>query len=126
MGRAAGSVLVAAASACVPGGGEPAEDLSEFTVDSLVSARVVENGTGCIVDADCYLRLQFADTSIYALYGAGERPAPPCEIPQAVSDVAFQVGRGETVDVVVSVCGPEGHYVEHLARRGDAGATRGR
>jgi hypothetical protein len=69
-----------------------------------------------VVDAICYLRIEFADTSIVALYGTGERPAPACEISREVSDAAFLVQAGEVIDVVISRCASEGHYIRRLVR----------
>lgn len=102
--------------------GPPAEDfgsspgLSRFAADTLVSGRVLENVTACDVDANCYLRIEFADTSIVALYGVGERPAPSCEIPRRVSDAAFRVERGEIIRLEVAMCGGDGLYIRHITR----------
>lgn len=76
----------------------------------------IENVPACRVDAVCYLRLEFADTTVVAHYGWGERPAPPCEIPPEVSDEAFRVEAGDVVDVVVSMCDAEGPYLRRIAR----------
>ncbi len=122
---AAWPVLVAALWACAPPGGGAAGDVevSSFAEDAVVSGRVLENSTACEVDAVCYLRIEFADTSIVALYGTGERPAPACEISRGVSDVAFGVSPDEVITVVVSRCGSDGYYLRQL-REGSAGEGR--
>lgn len=102
--------------ACASAGGDPDDDseLSRFEEGSPVTGRVVENSTACEVDASCYLRIEFADTTVAALYGTGERPAPPCTMSVEVSDVAFGVGPGDLVEVVISPCGSEGRYIERI------------
>lgn len=104
--------------ACASAGGDPDDgaDLSQFLEGSQISGRVLENSTACEVDAVCYLRMQFSDTAIVAVYGTGERPPPPCDMTVGVSDVAFQVEPGEVVDVVISRCASEGHYLERIVR----------
>jgi hypothetical protein len=62
----------------------------------------------------CHLRIEFADTSIVAIYGSGERPATDCEIPSGVPDLAFQAQDGDFVEVVVSKCASGGHYLRQL------------
>lgn len=89
---------------------------STFTEDSLISGVVLENVSACEVDADCYLRIAFADTAIVALYGAGERPALPCPSTVEVSNAAFRVQPQEIVEVVISRCQEEGYYLRRLAR----------
>ena len=74
----------------------------------------MENSTACSVDAVCYLRIAFADTVVVAVYGTGERPAPPCTISVDVSDAAFEIEAGDVVDVVISRCGEEGYYLERI------------
>lgn len=112
------SILALAVAACGP----PADDLgsgpelSRFESNVLVSGRVLENVTACEVDADCYLRVEFADTSVVALYGAGERPAPQCEIPRGVSDAAFRAERGEILRLVVAPCDVDGLYIRDITR----------
>jgi hypothetical protein len=107
--------------ACAPTGAGSAGDaeISHFVEDSLITGNVLENSTACEVDAVCYLRIEFADTSIVALYGTGERPAPACEISQDVSDVAFHISPDEIIAVVVSKCGPDRYYVRRLDRSAD-------
>lgn len=95
--------------------GEP-RALSTFREGAPSTARLVANVTACTVDATCYLTLELADTTIDAAYGAGEGPAPPCSIPVAVSDIAFQLRAGDTVDVTIARCGDEGLFVEEIAR----------
>ena len=117
-------LLALALSACGSAGGNADDDpeLSPFIEGTLISGRVLENSTACVVDALCYLRIEFADTTIVAIYGTGERPAPRCEITAEVSDAAFQIESGEVIDVVVSVCAFEGHYLRRILR--DAGEAR--
>ena len=91
-------------------------DFTQFAEDTLISGKVLENSTACVVDAICYLRIEFADTSIVALYGTGERPAPACQISREVSDAAFLVQPGEVIDVVISRCASEGYYIRRLVR----------
>ena len=121
---AVGLLFALALSACGSAGGNADDDpeLSPFVEGTLISGRVLENSTACVVDALCYLRIEFADTTIVALYGTGERPAPQCEITSEVSDAAFQIESGEIVEVVVSVCAFEGHYLQVIV--GDAGKAR--
>jgi hypothetical protein len=69
----------------------------------------------CTVDAACHLRIEFSDTTIVALYGTGERPAPAREIPQDVSGAAFGEP-GDVIDVVLSMCASEGRYIRRLVR----------
>ena len=94
----------------------PGPKLSAFVEDSVLTGRVLENGTDCVVDAVCYLRIEFADSSIVALYGTGERPTASCQVSRRVSDAAFNVERGEIVEAVVSGCGPEGRFLRRLTR----------
>jgi hypothetical protein len=68
------------------------------------------------VDAVCHLRIEFADTTLVALYGTSERPAPASEIPLEVSDAAFRVEPGDAIDVVLSMCASEGRYIRRLVR----------
>lgn len=105
--------------ACGSGGEEL--PLSRFQEDTLLIGRVVENRTDCVVDADCALTIAFSDTTISALYGTGERPAPPCEIEREVADAAFDVEPGDVVRVIVARCGDEGHFL----RRIEADSSRG-
>lgn len=116
--RVTRNVFAIALSACGLPPESPGDDpgLSQFAANILVSGRVLENITACEVDANCYLRVEFADTTIVALYGSGERPAPQCEIPRDVSNAAFRVEREEIVQVVVSICGADGHYIRQIAR----------
>jgi hypothetical protein len=114
-------VLAGSALSCGQPGDHPksGEGLSLFTEDAVISGRVRENVTACTVDAVCYLRIEFADTSIVALYGSGERPAPLCEISTEVSDLAFQVRTGDLVEVMVSGCASGGHYMRQLILTSD-------
>lgn len=80
----------------------------------MSSGRVLENSTACVVDAVCHLRIAFADTSIVAVYGSGERPPSDCETPTGVSDLAFQAQGGDLVEVVISKCASGGHYLQQL------------
>lgn len=88
--------------------------LSAFSEDTPVVGRVVENLTACEVDAACWLRIELADTTIPAFYGLGDRDDAPCRIPPAVSDAAFDVRRGDMVEVVLSPCGSEGHFIRRF------------
>lgn len=92
--------------------------LTGFAEDTPVVGRVVENVTGCEVDAACWLRIELADTTILAFYGLGDRDDAPCRIPRAVSDAAFDVRRGDTVEVVLSPCGAEGHFIRDFVSPG--------
>ena len=89
--------------------------ISAFEEGAISSGRVIENSTACEVDAVCYLRIEFADTTIAAVYGTGERPAPYCEISMDVSNLAFRVPVGARVDVVVSRCRTEGLYLSEIS-----------
>lgn len=109
-------MLVVALAACAPNGPDSTQNASPFAEDTLISGVVRENSTACEVDAACYLRIEFADTSVVALYGTGERPAPACAISVEVSNAAFPVQPGEVVDVVISRCAEEGYYLRRLVR----------
>ncbi len=101
--------------ALVPGCGAPSDDaLSRHADDVMVVGRVVENTTACVVDAVCLLRLRFADTTVTAIYGTGERPAPPCAISREASDAAFRIEAGDLVKVVTYQCPGEGRYLRRL------------
>lgn len=99
--------------------GEEEGELSRFAVDASLAGRVVENSTACIVDATCFLRISFADTSIAALYGTGDVGEPPCIIERAVSDEAFGIGHGTMVLVTLSACGSEGYYLREITEISD-------
>lgn len=79
-------------------------NVSMFSTGDLVLAEVRENVTACTVDAVCGLRLEFADTSVFALYGTGERASPDCSISVEVSDAAFGVAAGDPVNVILEEC----------------------
>lgn len=91
-------------------------ELSRFRESDLLTGRVLENSTACQVDAICALELLLRDTTITAVYGTGERPAPTCQSPAAVTNEAFGVARGEVVEVVVRTC-EDLLRVEHLIRK---------
>ena len=113
---AAWPVLAAALSGCAPTGRDLTYHPSAFAEDALISGVVLENVTACEVDAACYLRIEFADTAVVALYGTGERPAPACAISAEVSNAGFAVRPGEVVDVVISRCAEEGYHLRRLVR----------
>ena len=98
------------------GPGGDGDDLSSFVEDVASLGRVIENSTACVVDAVCFLQVEFADTSVVAVYGSGERPPPLCEIGVDVSDLAFRVEVGDLVEVVVSKCAFGGHYLQEIKR----------
>ncbi|NNF12812.1 MAG: hypothetical protein HKN72_06305 [Gemmatimonadetes bacterium] len=107
--------VVAATGACGSSPqGDPQPVVSPFAEGQLVRASVRENVTACEVDAVCYLVLQYSDTTIMAIYGTGERPAPPCSISVETSDVAFGTSRGDVVQVRVSECEGEGLFIEEI------------
>lgn len=115
--RSSSVVIAAVLSACRLVGVESDDsNVSTFVEDTVSSVRVLDNVTACEVDAVCYLRLEFADTTINALYGTGERPRTRCDVPRAVSNVAFGVERGDIVQVIVSKCGEQGHYLRQIGR----------
>lgn len=109
---------------CGSAGADATDRPSPFTAYALISGVVLENVTACEVDAACFLLIEFADTSVVALYGTGERPAPACDMSTEVSDAAFQVQPGEVVDVVISTCGAEGYYLQRLVRAAGQGPRR--
>lgn len=109
-------VFATALAGCAAIGQDSTRDADQFAEDTLISGKVLENSTACEVDAVCYLRIEFADTSIVALYGAGERPVPACTVSREVSDAAFPVQPGEVIDVVISRCASQGHYMRRLVR----------
>lgn len=100
---------------CAPAGTRTADgDLSPFVADTPLNARIVENSTACIVDAVCFLRLEFADTTVDAIYGTGEQPAPACDIPREASTAAFQAAAGDLVRVAVTLCAPHAFMLQQL------------
>lgn len=101
----------------------PQTALSAFAEDTPVVGRVAENVTACEVDAACWLRIELADTTIPAFYGLGDRDDAPCRIPPAVSNAAFDVRRGDTVEVVLSPCGSEGHFIRRFVSPGARSET---
>ena len=104
-------------SACASGGGDSSTaPLSVFSEGALVTGRALENVTACEVDAVCYLRIQFADTTMRAIYGTGERPPPPCPISVEVSDAAFAVEAGDVLEVAITACPDEGMFLERIVR----------
>jgi len=98
-------------------GPEGSEGLSAFAIDTLVTARVTENIMECVVDGQCALRLEFADTTVVALYAPGEWLFEHCSIPNEVASAGFEVQASETVDVIVSDCGDAGDALMRLDRR---------
>ena len=111
--RHATSVWVSIAlSACVGASGPPGSTrLDTLALGEAVTARVLENEPGCVVDAVCFLTLEFSDTVVVAIYGSGERPAP-CPIDVAVSDAAFALDPGVVTGVTVDSCDGEGLILE--------------
>ena len=109
-------VFAAALAGCAPTGRDSTYHPSAFAEDALISGVVLENVRACEVDAACYLRIEFADTAVVALYGTGKRPAPACAISVEVSNAAFPVRTGEVVDVVISRCADEGYHLRRLVR----------
>jgi len=105
-------------SACASGGGDSGgtAPLSVFSEGALVTGRALENVMACEVDGVCYLRIQFADTTIRATYGTGERPPPPCPISVEVSDAAFAVEAGDVLEVAITACPDEGMFLERIVR----------
>lgn len=100
---------------CAPAGTRTVgDDVSPFVADTAINARVVENSTACIVDAVCFLRLEFADTTLEAIYGTGEHPAPPCDISGDAATAAFQAAAGDLVRVAVTWCAPHGFMLQQL------------
>lgn len=91
---------------------------SDFELESPLSATVVENVKACTVDAVCGLRLRLADTSVFALYGTGERAENACRIDVAVSDAAFEASTGQVVNVVLKECEDLGLVLDDLALPG--------
>ena len=100
---------------CAPAAPRSADvELSPFVADTPLNARIVENSTACIVDAVCFLRLEFADTTIEAIYGTGEHPAPPCDIPGDAATAAFRATAGDIMRVAVTSCAPHGFMLRQL------------
>mgnify|MGYP006969367916 FL=1 len=115
------AVLLLATVACGGPTDRPPRDaaagLSRFAVDTVLSGAIVENVTACEVDAVCFLRVQLADSVIVAVYGTGERPAPPCDISVDASDAAWGLSAGDPVEIVVFPCGDEGLFVRDVRPR---------
>jgi hypothetical protein len=112
------AALVLTLVGCASADDETTPTLSSFDHDTWVLGVVRENVTACEVDATCYLRLEFGDTSVVALYGTGERPASGCDTPVEASDAAFQIRPGARVNVILGTCA-EGLYVRRLDPRAD-------
>ena len=104
-----------ALAGCAPGGTHTGDvELSPFVADTPLDARIVENSTACIVDAVCFLRLEFADTTIEAIYGTGEHPAPPCDISGEAATAAFRAAAGDIMRVAVTSCPSHGFMLQQL------------
>ena len=98
-------LLMAGLGACSPGAEPPSDPaLDEFALDEPRTVRVTENITACVVDGVCSLALEFADTTVVAEYGSGERPADDCTVDVTVSDAAFEVEAGDVVVVNLRQC----------------------
>ena len=109
------AVIATILSACSPSGeSAPSPALSSFAADALIVGRVLENTTACVVDAVCYLEVQFADTTVTVVYGTGERPAPTCSAQAGSVDGAFEVEPGDVIDVIVGECGGLGYILRQL------------
>lgn len=119
---AALTLLVACGS---PPNPDPPPGLSPFAPGVLLRAQVSENVTACEVDAVCYLVLQLSDTTIVAVYGTGERPAPPCPISTEVSDAAFGADAGDVVEVRVTNCEGEGYFINEIRPTRSEATTSG-
>lgn len=98
---------------CAPAAGLP-DGLSDFSMTSPGRARVAENITACVVDAICSLRLEFADTTVRAVYGGGDQDGPPCPIDTSASDAAFSAEVGDIVEVSFMECEELGLTVSQL------------
>lgn len=98
-------VLIAACSSSIP--------LSGFEESQEVVGKVLENDDGCVVDATCALTLEFANATVVAAYGHGER-AVPCDIPLDVSNAAFDAKKGDIVRAIIGSCGEEGYSLKHI------------
>lgn len=109
-----GALVITALAGCGPTQAGSTQEAMPFSEDQLITGRVIENSTACEVDAVCYLRIEFADTAVVAIYGTGERPPPPCSISVDVSNAAFPRRQGDLVDVVISKCGTDGYYLRRL------------
>lgn len=113
--RAAGWALVLVTlTGCSPSDTGSTSKATPFSEDQVSTGRVIENIRACEVDAMCFLRIEFADTSIVVLYGTGERPPPHCSIPVEVSNAAFLIRQGDVVDVVISLCGTDSYYLRRI------------
>jgi hypothetical protein len=110
------AIALLGGAACSPPGSGDGPELSHLRSGTTVTGRVAENVTACEVDAVCYLRIEFADSTVEAVYGTGERPAPECEIPVEASDAAFTAVAGDVVQVVVVPCAGEGLFLRALER----------
>lgn len=105
-------ILATFISGCISSGENIS--LSIFEEEKNISGKVIENNNVCVVDLVCYLTIEFSDKTVNALYGTGERPAPPCEISREVSNVAFDVKQGDIIDVVISNCGSDAYYIKQI------------
>lgn len=101
--RPAAALAVAAiVGGCGPGRLDPARTGGELLRGTDNVAYLLRGGGGVLL--------------ITAIYGTGERPAPSCPPSLAVSDVAFQLQPGDTVEITVERCGEDGLFVEDIAR----------
>jgi len=90
------------------------EQVSIFEENTTLTGNVIENNNGCVRDVTCYLRIEFKDKIVNALYGLGDIPNRPCIITKDVSDRAFDVEKSELITVVISTCGSEGYYITKI------------
>ncbi len=129
MGLIVSLALCLVMSACLPIGGNeatvpPAGDLSWLDPDGdeavTFQGVVVENNSGCEVDAACFLRVRVDGRAVTVIYHYGEWP--PCDNGQATIQ-GFAVAEGDRVEIAgtistgseVSTCESEAYYIEKLA-----------
>ena len=113
-------VAVAAGGLALLGSGPKATDhgpsriaLSAFAEDTLIVGRVLQNSTECAGDRGRLMRIEFADTSVVALYGVRlhelgfRRRGLRCyRVPGAVAGIAERIAAGEVVFVELKNCLP--------------------
>lgn len=104
--------LLALLTACA-GRAEP--ETSGFSTEHTVTAVVLENVTACTVDAICGVRLEFADTTVFALYGLGEQDTTDCSISVETSDRAFGLRTGDVATLRLKECEAEGLVIDGFA-----------
>ena len=108
----------------IPGENRSRLALSLFEKDAPVGGRILENSTACEGDLDCYLHVEFADTSVFAVYGLGfrvlalDREEARCfQAPRDAVAGAGDLQPGDFVSVIISECRMGEHEEELVIKQ---------